>query len=429
MNGLSGLLTQLSAALSSTNQDTKNLVLVFALIAAAIGPVMLGFGLFFKTLAGGFGILKAATGILMALGGVVTGPMILAAVALGVAAVMIINKWQEIADGTRVIVDYIYGIVRDSFVGRIVDGLANMVRWIGEKLAPLGVVLWDTTAGTFNFIKDETVSAAGKIYEGVGGAFDGIVAKAGNMATQLLATLNLAVPQMTAQTEAARQGLVALGNEHEVLAVKAVSLWTQLDNAIDAGAKAVGQTYTTLRATMSDSGAAMRNTMNQMAAQSATSMGSMTASFARGTMGVTQFAQQMIREIGKLIAKILLLKALTAVGMGGPFAAGFIGGMFAEGGRPPVGQVSVVGEKGPELFVPDTAGTIIPNDQLGGGSGGGKIEVVQHFQVSGVDLGSDESARRMMRAMAAQMRSGAIEAVTLANATSDQAKLNPRRAA
>jgi hypothetical protein len=40
---------------------------------------------------------------------------------------------------------------------------------------------------------------------------------------------------------------------------------------------------------------------------------------------------------------------------------------FAEGGRPPLGKLSIVGEKGPELFVPDSAGTIIPNDMLGGG--------------------------------------------------------------
>jgi hypothetical protein len=44
------------------------------------------------------------------------------------------------------------------------------------------------------------------------------------------------------------------------------------------------------------------------------------------------------------------------------------GGFFANGGQPPVGKVSVVGEKGPELFVPRTAGTVIPNNQLGGGS-------------------------------------------------------------
>jgi hypothetical protein len=35
---------------------------------------------------------------------------------------------------------------------------------------------------------------------------------------------------------------------------------------------------------------------------------------------------------------------------------------FAAGGNPPVGKASLVGEKGPELFVPRTSGTIVPAD-------------------------------------------------------------------
>lgn len=47
---------------------------------------------------------------------------------------------------------------------------------------------------------------------------------------------------------------------------------------------------------------------------------------------------------------------------------------FADGGNPPVGKASLVGERGPELFIPRTAGTIIPNNQLSGAlSGGEKI--------------------------------------------------------
>jgi len=39
---------------------------------------------------------------------------------------------------------------------------------------------------------------------------------------------------------------------------------------------------------------------------------------------------------------------------------------FATGGPIGAGQLSMVGEEGPELFVPKAAGNIIPNDQLGG---------------------------------------------------------------
>ena len=53
-------------------------------------------------------------------------------------------------------------------------------------------------------------------------------------------------------------------------------------------------------------------------------------------------------------------------GIGG-FLGKILGGLFADGGRPPVGKASIVGERGPELFVPKVAGTIIPNDAIGGG--------------------------------------------------------------
>lgn len=40
------------------------------------------------------------------------------------------------------------------------------------------------------------------------------------------------------------------------------------------------------------------------------------------------------------------------------------GGYYAEGGDPPVGKPSVVGEKGPELFVPKEAGTVVPYEKV-----------------------------------------------------------------
>ena len=56
--------------------------------------------------------------------------------------------------------------------------------------------------------------------------------------------------------------------------------------------------------------------------------------------------------------------ALTGL-FGGTKFGSFLG--FANGGRPPVGKPSIVGERGPEIFVPRSAGTIIPNNQIGGG--------------------------------------------------------------
>ena len=69
--------------------------------------------------------------------------------------------------------------------------------------------------------------------------------------------------------------------------------------------------------------------------------------------------KQQKSSIGSTIGGALFGGVGAAVG-------GIIGGFFADGGRPPVGRPSIVGERGAEVFVPDQAGTIVPNNALGG---------------------------------------------------------------
>ena len=61
---------------------------------------------------------------------------------------------------------------------------------------------------------------------------------------------------------------------------------------------------------------------------------------------------------------------------------------FADGGRPPVNRPSIVGEKGPELFVPRSSGKIIPNNKLGSG---GNTSVTVNVDASGSSVEGDES--------------------------------------
>ena len=74
---------------------------------------------------------------------------------------------------------------------------------------------------------------------------------------------------------------------------------------------------------------------------------------------------------------------------GGIFGA--IAGMFANGGRPPVGRPSIVGERGPELFVPRSSGTIVPNNKLGGGN---NTSVVVNVDASGSDVQGDDAGAK-----------------------------------
>lgn len=66
-------------------------------------------------------------------------------------------------------------------------------------------------------------------------------------------------------------------------------------------------------------------------------------------------------------------------------ATNLIGG-FADGGSPPVGVPSIVGERGPEIFVPRGAGTIIPNHMIKKYADGAGLD--QLPAISQVQLGS-----------------------------------------
>ena len=101
-----------------------------------------------------------------------------------------------------------------------------------------------------------------------------------------------------------------------------------------------------------------------------------------GKASFKDLALSIIQDIEKIILKAMLMRAIT--GLSGMMGGGggiegittdqWASGAFADGGNPPVGVPSLVGERGPELFIPRQAGTIIPNNQLGsvmGGGGGG----------------------------------------------------------
>jgi hypothetical protein len=78
--------------------------------------------------------------------------------------------------------------------------------------------------------------------------------------------------------------------------------------------------------------------------------------------------------------------------------AKLFGGFFADGGAPPLNKVSVVGENGPELFVPSGAGRVVPN------SGGGNSRI-QHnyFTVQQAAGASKESANQLAATIARKL--------------------------
>ena len=64
---------------------------------------------------------------------------------------------------------------------------------------------------------------------------------------------------------------------------------------------------------------------------------------------------------------------------------------FANGGVPPVGRPSLVGERGPELFMPGIRGTVIPN-----GGFGGSTNVVVNVDASGSNVQGDQAQAKQL---------------------------------
>ena len=136
-------------------------------------------------------------------------------------------------------------------------------------------------------------------------------------------------------------------------------------------------------------------------------------SIASGVSDNLTAAIQGTKTLGEAAKSILSDLSSTLIKLGvntilGGIAPGIFGGLpklfgFANGGRPPVGKPSIVGEKGPELFVPRRSGTIIPNDKLGGG---GSTNINVNIDASGSSVeGDEQQSKELGRAISAAIQS------------------------
>ena len=105
-----------------------------------------------------------------------------------------------------------------------------------------------------------------------------------------------------------------------------------------------------------------------------------------GKFKFKDFANMVIRELVRIAAQAAITFALKKAASFFTFGIPF----FAEGGNIGKDQPAIVGEKGPELFVPQSSGKIIPNDQLGSGAerGGLGRTVNVNFTVNAIDSNS-----------------------------------------
>ena len=113
-------------------------------------------------------------------------------------------------------------------------------------------------------------------------------------------------------------------------------------------------------------------------------------------------AKSILNDLSNTLVKLGVNTILASLpGIGGAFSALPKLG-FARGGRPPTGRPSIVGERGPELFVPRRSGTIIPNDKLGGGS----TNISVNVDASGSSVqGDEQQSKELGKAISAAIQS------------------------
>jgi lambda family phage tail tape measure protein len=94
--------------------------------------------------------------------------------------------------------------------------------------------------------------------------------------------------------------------------------------------------------------------------------------FKTGKLGWKDFLQSVIDALMRSQIQQLIAKTFGGIGggakTGGLFGGSIIPGFLAGGGPADANSPYIVGENGPELFVPSTAGTVVPNNQIGASS-------------------------------------------------------------
>jgi len=122
-----------------------------------------------------------------------------------------------------------------------------------------------------------------------------------------------------------------------------------------------------------------------------------------GKLSFKDLANSLIAEFVRIQAKKAVLGLFDMFGFGGvgnitanPFRATDLAGgsvlglpSFANGGN--ISGPSIVGERGPELFVPQNAGKIVPNHALGGGSSVVNNTTEVTYSIQAVDASSFRS--------------------------------------
>jgi phage-related minor tail protein len=326
------ILEKVGGFLKGLSPETTRLIVIFAGLAAAIGPSLLIFAKLIESV-------KIVTTVVKAMNlAVLANPWVLAAAAAIAVVYLIIKNWESISGFFKGLWDDIVAITKsaaDSIAGAF-SSVANFFIGIWDGLvsgtaAAFGAIsgavsnalksVTDLFRGTIDFIKNNWLSILGFLTGPIGQAVVAIIKNWGTIKTGFINLVNNI------------KG--AAGAIYNFLATPFKNAASQIGNFLQGIKNATANVVNTIV-----------NLFNTM--------------------------RNGIANAIKALTNLPGFKQIAGIFGAASSAFGKVfGGGKAAGGPVNANTAYLVGEQGPEIMVPKGSGTILPNNVLGGLLGGG----------------------------------------------------------
>lgn len=354
-------ITDLASEFSNLDDGTKNLIIQFGAFAALLGPLLLSLSLLsaaFIPIKGVFSFFAKTI-----------GPIVVPGIVSLTTAVVRLTKAGFIANG-------MIGAMTGAFRALTAAMIANPVTAVVVGVLALGSAIFAFTRDT-----DDATEANNKFNKSLGETK--VLTEQQAKALNSFPTPFLSKGAADEPTSRAKVSGISLDSVSQVSSVGSEDPLTALIDTRQQQIEDLAARIQQLKQPLEDFATGVAITFTD-------SFGDMLVS---GELSITKLGnifKDLIKQIAAAVVKAAVLAGiLTALGLapaGAAKATGFSGGGFgssfasilmggfrgssgiqgfANGGKPPIGRMSLVGEKGPELFVPNQAGTIIPNGGFG----------------------------------------------------------------
>jgi hypothetical protein len=387
-NSLLPILPQITAAVSavanafgSLSPGMQQTIIVTAGVAAAVGPLLIGFGGLLKlvaaigpavtALAGAWKLLQAGF-IAARVAALATLPALtpflipLAAIAAAVGVAYLAWKnWDKI----KAIVSSVYNAVKTAFVDKLnvvwdwikkkVGGVVELFRWMWDKLVGHSYVpdTVDAISDHFGRLGAVMVAPAEKATKAVSASFQQLKDDVSGLLDQLFpeeADLRDRLAELKLLDDAAAKGVISPERQ---TAARLRVLGVPSEARVDLGDAAEGpdQMVSTIDALVAKMPVLVDRTqqwgdaLREIGKDLLGRIGDDLASIVSGSMKLKDLWRDLL-GFG--------IRALTS--SSGPLGA-LLGGARAEGGPVLSGTPYLVGERGPEIFMPSSSGRIISN--------------------------------------------------------------------